>query len=72
MSKLIHQRLRDLIEGWREEYNDLKEGLILKGGEPNTTEYSLLATEALRLSCCISDATDLLVTIVATDREDKA
>ena len=52
-----------MIESWREEFASIKEQLIVRGGEANSVEYNILATEALRLSLCINDATDLMLNI---------
>lgn len=53
--------IKKMIESWKNEFASIREQLILKGGESSTLEYNLLATEALRLSLCINDATDLLL-----------
>ena len=56
-------RIKELIVVWRYEFDSIKEQLITKGSEANSQEYNLLATEALRLSLCINDLTDLLLVI---------
>lgn len=55
--------IKKMIESWKAEFASIREQLILKGGESSTLEYNLLATEALRLSLCINDATDLLLAL---------
>lgn len=55
--------IREMIEDWRSEFLLIREQLAAKGGESNSLEYNILATEALRLSLCINDATDLLLSI---------
>jgi hypothetical protein len=56
--------IKAMIARWKSEYTQVKEQLIIKGGEANTVEYNILATEALVLSCCMLDATDALLEIV--------
>lgn len=68
--------IKKMIEEWRNEFYSIKEQLIINGGESNSLEYNLLATEALRLSMCINDATDLILSIVEKEinksKEDEA
>ena len=64
------QLIQEMIEAWREEYHSIKEQLILKGAESNSYEYGLLATEALRLSECMNDASDLLLSVSVCGDEE--
>lgn len=55
--------IKQMINGWRDQYAQIKEQLIIKGAESNTVEYNILATEALVITCCMNDATDALLAI---------
>lgn len=48
--------IRNLITQWEFELTELKTALAEIGGKPESFEYNLLATEALRLSMCINQA----------------
>jgi len=61
--------IKEMIAHWKSEYNGVKEQLIIKGGEANTVEYNILATEALVISCCMNDAADALLKIVEGKKE---
>lgn len=54
-------KLKNIIAQWQGELDELKGVLVMKGGEAASLEYNILATEALRLSICISDATRVLL-----------
>jgi len=71
MSNEVKQAVRDMIENWREEYNSIKEQLIVNGAEAHKNEYNLLATEALRLSLCMNDAVDLLIQMLEEEAKAK-
>ena len=61
------QRQQELIEEWGLEYAELK-GLLRKlGGEADSLQYNLIASEALRLSQCISDVQQMLLESVDAD-----
>jgi len=57
----MEEKLKDLINQWKLEFGEVRSALIEIGAKGDSLEYNLLANEALRLSMCISDATDLLV-----------
>jgi len=51
----------EMIQGWKNELAEIKEDLLAKGGDAGSLEYNVLSSEALRLSMCITDATELLI-----------
>ena len=53
--------MRNLVEVWTEEFNVIREQLIVMGGKPNCMEYNLLSCEALRLMMCINDVNAALL-----------
>jgi len=58
---------QELIEEWGLEYAELK-GLLRKlGGEADSLQYNLIASEALRLSQCISDVQQMMLESVDAD-----
>ena len=56
--------LREMINKWKDELLSIQEVLVLKGGEASSLEYNLLSAEALRLSLCINDATECLLSMM--------
>jgi len=49
------------MEEWRGEVDTIKCNLIEIGSRPDSLEYNLAATEALRLALCINDLASLLL-----------
>ena len=49
----------ELIDYWKDEYNSLKEQLMVRGGQADSLEYNLLSCEALRLHECILDLVEM-------------
>lgn len=55
------KHIKNVIEIWKIELDSLKGELIQIGSKSDSLQYNFLATEALRLSLCINDATDCLL-----------
>ena len=54
--------MKELLEKWEAEYQDLK-GKLYKAGEAgDSLQYNLLSTDALTLSSCIRDLQKALLT----------
>ena len=49
----------NLLIQWKEELSNLIVDMYELGDKPNLLRYELLSTEALRLSRCISDLTEI-------------
>lgn len=54
--------MNDVLNEWSHELNSIKVDLYELGNKPDSTQYNLLATEALRLSMCICDLQRKLLT----------
>lgn len=57
----MKQRLKQQIDEWKEELMQIKCALIESGVKPGSFAHNIASAEALRLSMCITDATELLV-----------
>ena len=54
MTHKSKEKMLDLIKDWETELSECRAALVALGAKPNTIEYALNATDALRLSICIS------------------
>jgi len=54
MSNTAEQEIGFLISAWREEYNAIKDVLLVKGDKADLLEYNIRSTEAMTLLECIN------------------
>ena len=57
----MKKKIIEQIEEWKEELQTIKCGLIEAGDRPDSLAYNVESAKALKLSECITDATELLI-----------